>query len=100
MSCGITWYGARSRQGEGEFCVSDVGGICSTIFTVLGALSNVQVTFVILPNMSAISVNAATCLSPMFEKVVAGADCFRAWISSFGTIMEFSAEDLYGILQL
>ena len=67
---------------------------------MLGELSAVAVVFVIFPNILTSSMRATIFSSPMFEKVVAGAGCFRAWIRSFAAIVAFSAEDLYGMLQL
>ena len=44
--------------------------------------------------------NACSCTSPMCAYGAAGAGLRRAWISSVAAIVEFSAEDRNGILQL
>ena len=101
ISCGIVWYGALPGLGEGECCVTNVGGILPiATFTVLGELSAIAVAFIIFPNKLASSISGTICLSPMFGKGVAGGGCFKAWIGLFATIVAFSTEDLYIMLQL
>ena len=53
-----------------------VGGVCSTIFALLVALSTISVAFVIFSNILASSLSAAICSSSMFGKGVAGAGYF------------------------
>ena len=93
--------GVVSRRGEGEYRITGVGGICSLcVVTVFSASSGITVDFVLCPHISASSFRADICSSSIFEKGVASPRFLRAWMSLFAAIVAFSADDLYGMLQL
>ena len=78
--------------------VSEMSPYC--VVTVFGAFVSFTVHFVSFPTISASSVRATICSSPMFVKGADGGGYLRAWNSSFYDIAALSPEDIYSILQL